>query len=79
MKENVQDRPAAVCGADRPTARERAFHAITLKIFGKRERKKHMNWNIITDSSCDLLPSSSPDGGIRLTSVPFTIRIGERP
>ena len=37
-----------------------------------------MNWNIITDSSCDLLPSSSPDGGIRLTSVPFTIRIGER-
>ena len=37
-----------------------------------------MNWNIITDSSCDLLPSSGPDGGIRLTSVPFTIRIGER-
>ena len=37
-----------------------------------------MNWNIITDSSCDLLPSASPDGRIRLTSVPFTIRIGER-
>ena len=37
-----------------------------------------MNWNIITDSSCDLLPSSSTDGRIRLTSVPFTIRIGER-
>ena len=37
-----------------------------------------MNWNIITDSSCDLLPSTSPDGRIRLTSVPFTIRIGER-
>ena len=37
-----------------------------------------MNWNIITDSSCDLLPSTSPDGKIRLTSVPFTIRIGER-
>ena len=78
MKESVQDRPAAVCGADRPTARESAFPAITLKIFGKRERKNHMNWNIITDSSCDLLPSTSPDGRIRLTSVPFTIRIGER-
>lgn len=51
---------------------------ITLKIFGKRERNNHMNWNIITDSSCDLLPSTSPDGRIRLTSVPFTIRIGER-
>ena len=37
-----------------------------------------MNWNIITDSSCDLLPFTSPDGRIRLTSVPFTIRIGER-
>ena len=37
-----------------------------------------MNWNIITDSSCDLLPSTSPDGRMRLTSVPFTIRIGER-
>ena len=37
-----------------------------------------MNWNIITDSSCDLLPSTSPDGRIRLTSVPFTIRVGER-
>ena len=37
-----------------------------------------MNWNIITDSSCDLLPSASTDGRIRLTSVPFTIRIGER-
>ena len=37
-----------------------------------------MNWNIITDSSCDLLPSTSPDGRIRLTSVPFTIRIGEQ-
>ena len=37
-----------------------------------------MNWNIITDSSCDLLPSTSPDGRIRLTSVPFPIRIGER-
>ena len=74
----MQDRPAAVCGADRPTARESAFPMITLKIFGKRERKNHMNWNIITDSSCDLLPSTSPDGRIRLTSVPFTIRIGER-
>ena len=40
MKESVQDRPAAVCGADRMTARESAFPAITLKIFGKRERKK---------------------------------------
>ena len=69
MKESVQDRPAAVCGADRPAARARAFPTITLKIFGKRERKKHMNWNIITDSSCDLLPSTSPDGRIRLTSV----------
>lgn len=78
MKESVQDRPAAVCGADRPTARESAFPTITLKIFGKRERKNHMNWNIITDSSCDLLPSTSPDGRIRLASVPFTIRIGER-
>ena len=40
MKESVQDRPTAVCGADRPTERERAFPAITLKIFGKSERKK---------------------------------------
>lgn len=76
MKESVQDRPAAVCGADRPTARESAFPTITLKIFGKRERKNHMNWNIITDSSCDLLPSTSPDGRIRLASVPFTIASG---
>ena len=37
-----------------------------------------MNWIIITESSCDLLPSSSPDGRIRLTIVPCTIRIGER-
>ena len=78
MKESVQDSPAAVCGADRPTARESTFPTITLKIFSKRERKNHMNWNIITDSSCDLLPSTSPDGRIRLTSVPFTIRVGER-
>lgn len=78
MKESVQNRLAAVCSADRPTARESAFPMITLKIFSKRERKNHMNWNIITDSSCDLLPSTSPDGRIRLTSVPFTIRIGER-
>lgn len=39
MKESVQDRPAAVCDADRPTARESTFPTITLKIFGKRERK----------------------------------------
>ena len=35
-----------------------------------------MKWNIVTDSSCDLLPEQSSDGLIRLASVPFAICVG---
>ena len=35
-----------------------------------------MTWNIMTDSSCDLPPSQSEDGEIRLSSVPFIISVG---
>ena len=35
-----------------------------------------MTWNIVTDSSCDLPPSQSEDGEIRLSSVPFIISVG---
>ena len=34
-----------------------------------------MKWNIVTDSSCDLLPSEEP-GQICLASVPFVISVG---
>lgn len=37
-----------------------------------------MKWAIVTDSSCDLLPSSSDEGTVLHGSVPFVIRVGER-
>ena len=38
----------------------------------------NMKWNIVTDSSCDLFPDKLPDGDISLSSVPFTISVGDR-
>ena len=35
-----------------------------------------MKWNIITDSSCDLLPPAEQAGEVRLSSVPFVISVG---
>ena len=35
-----------------------------------------MKWNIVTDSSCDLMPMSRQNGEIQISSVPFTISIG---
>lgn len=37
-----------------------------------------MRWAIVTDSSCDLLPSPNNQGEVRCGSVPFVIRVGER-
>ncbi len=37
-----------------------------------------MKWNIVTDSSCDLLPMSRQNGEIQISSVPFTITIGNQ-
>lgn len=37
-----------------------------------------MKWNIVTDSSCDLLPMSRQNGNIQISSVPFTISIGNQ-
>ncbi len=37
-----------------------------------------MKWNIITDSSCDLLPKSLPEKELQISSVPFTISVGNR-
>ncbi|WP_102269133.1 DegV family protein [Massilicoli timonensis] len=36
-----------------------------------------MRWNIIMDSSCDLLPESSQNGGVQISSVPFIISVGK--
>lgn len=36
-----------------------------------------MKWNIITDSSCDLIVSNNTDEDIQITSVPFIISIGD--
>ena len=36
-----------------------------------------MTWNIVTDSSCDLFPSQSEDGQVRLSSVSFVISVGK--
>ena len=35
-----------------------------------------MKWNIVTDSSCDLLPESKLNGELQLSSVPFIISVG---
>lgn len=37
-----------------------------------------MNWNIVADSSCDLLPTSYQDHDIELSSVPFVITVGDQ-
>lgn len=37
-----------------------------------------MTWNIVCDSSADLLSESRNDGGIRFTSVPLRLLVGER-
>ena len=37
-----------------------------------------MKWNIVTDSSCDLLRSDISCDGFGFSTVPFTIRIGEK-
>lgn len=35
-------------------------------------------WNLVSDSSCDLLERDFPGGGVRFASVPLRIRVGER-
>ena len=37
-----------------------------------------MTWNIVCDSSADLLSETRNDGGIRFTSVPLRLLVGER-
>ncbi len=37
-----------------------------------------MKWNIVTDSSCDLLPMSRGNGEIQISSVPFVISVGNQ-
>ncbi len=37
-----------------------------------------MTWNIVCDSSADLLSGNRNDGGIRFTSVPLRLLVGER-
>ena len=37
-----------------------------------------MIWNIVSDSSCDLLTSAFQDGKVRFESVPLRIQVGER-
>lgn len=37
-----------------------------------------MKWNVVTDSSCDLLPSSYQSDVIELSSVPFVITVGDQ-
>ena len=37
-----------------------------------------MKWNIVTDSSCDLFPTSLQNGEIQISSVPFIISVGNR-
>lgn len=36
-----------------------------------------MKWNIVTDSSCDLLPADAQDGEVQFSSVPFIISVGK--
>lgn len=37
-----------------------------------------MKWNIVTDSSCDMMPSNTPDGEVLVSSVPFIISVGQQ-
>ncbi|MCM1246523.1 MAG: DegV family protein [Roseburia sp.] len=37
-----------------------------------------MKWNIITDSSCDLLPTENLSENIQISSIPFIINVGNR-
>lgn len=37
-----------------------------------------MKWNIVTDSSCDLLSTSKMNGEMQISSVPFTISVGNQ-
>lgn len=37
-----------------------------------------MKWNVVTDSSCDLLPSRYRSDVIELSSVPFVITVGDQ-
>ena len=37
-----------------------------------------MTWNIVSDSSCDLLMNQFPTGAIRFETVPLRIQVGER-
>lgn len=37
-----------------------------------------MKWNVVTDSSCDLIPSDYRSDAIELSSVPFEISVGVR-
>lgn len=43
-----------------------------------RERAAYMKWNVVTDSSCDLIPSDYRSDVIELSSVPFEISVGVR-
>lgn len=43
-----------------------------------RERTAYMKWNVVTDSSCDLIPSDYRSDAIELSSVPFEISVGVR-
>ena len=43
-----------------------------------RERAAYMKWNVVTDSSCDLIPSDYRSDAIELSSVPFEISVGVR-
>lgn len=43
-----------------------------------RERTAFMKWNVVTDSSCDLIPSDYRSDAIELSSVPFEISVGVR-
>lgn len=36
-----------------------------------------MKWNIVMDSSCDLLPESIQNGEVQISSVPFIISVGK--
>lgn len=37
-----------------------------------------MQWNIITDSSCDMLDFERPNSNISFSSIPFVISVGEK-
>lgn len=37
-----------------------------------------MDWQIVTDSSCDIVPAPSADGLVRHVSVPFVLSVGDQ-